>query len=58
MAQEINLTDKKTESPVPFVAHVILSLSIAGMENALINIINRNPPARFHYAIICLDGNR
>jgi sugar transferase (PEP-CTERM/EpsH1 system associated) len=41
---------------IPLVVHVIYSLEAGGMENGLINIINRTPPARYRHAIVCLKG--
>ena len=38
----------------PLVAHVIYSLGTGGLENGLVNIINRTPPGRYRHAIICL----
>jgi len=44
-------------SPPPLIAHVILRLGIGGMENGLVNLINRMPRARYRHAIVCLDGH-
>jgi sugar transferase (PEP-CTERM/EpsH1 system associated) len=38
----------------PLVAHVIHRLGTGGLENGLINIINRTPPERYRHAIVCL----
>ena len=38
----------------PLVAHIIYSLGTGGLENGLVNIINRTPPERYRHAIICL----
>jgi len=38
----------------PLVAHVIYSLGTGGLENGLVNIINRTPSERYRHAIICL----
>ncbi len=43
-------------SNIPLVAHVIYSLEAGGMENGLINIINRTPRHRYRHAIVCLKG--
>ncbi|MTW21758.1 TIGR03088 family PEP-CTERM/XrtA system glycosyltransferase [Allochromatium palmeri] len=37
------------------VVHIIYRLDVGGLENGLVNLINRLPPARFRHAIICLD---
>jgi sugar transferase (PEP-CTERM/EpsH1 system associated) len=38
----------------PLVAHIIYALSTGGLENGLVNIINRSPPGRYRHVIICL----
>jgi sugar transferase (PEP-CTERM/EpsH1 system associated) len=38
----------------PLIAHVIYSLSTGGLENGLVNIINRMPPGMYRHAIICI----
>jgi sugar transferase (PEP-CTERM/EpsH1 system associated) len=40
----------------PLVAHIIYSLGTGGLENGLVNIINRTPPERYRHAIICLTS--
>lgn len=40
----------------PLVVHVIYSLEVGGLENGLINIINRTPGDRYRHAIVCLQG--
>jgi len=41
---------------VPLVAHVIHRLDVGGLENGLVNLINRIPADRFRHAIICLTN--
>lgn len=41
----------------PLIAHVIYSLGIGGLENGLVNLINRMPADRYRHAIICLKGS-
>jgi len=38
----------------PLIAHIIYSLSTGGLENGLVNIINRSPPERYRHVIICM----
>jgi sugar transferase (PEP-CTERM/EpsH1 system associated) len=38
----------------PLVAHIIYALSTGGLENGLVNIINRSPVDRYRHVIICL----
>ena len=44
-------TDMATESR-PLIAHVIHRLDVGGLENGLINLINRTP--QFRHAVICM----
>ncbi|MBB1127241.1 TIGR03088 family PEP-CTERM/XrtA system glycosyltransferase [Thiospirillum jenense] len=37
-------------------AHVIFRLAVGGLENGLVNLINRMPPERYRHAIICLTS--
>jgi sugar transferase (PEP-CTERM/EpsH1 system associated) len=39
----------------PLVLHVIHHLVIGGMENGLVNLINRMPASRFRHAIACIE---
>ncbi len=39
---------------VPLIAHLIHRLGVGGMENGLVNLINRMPADRYRHAIICL----
>ncbi len=41
----------------PLVLHVIYRLGIGGLENGLINLINRMPPDCYRHAIICLTDS-
>lgn len=45
-----------TASPtaIPLVVHVIYALGAGGLENGLVNIINRADPLRYRHAIVCL----
>jgi len=40
----------------PLVAHVIYALTTGGLENGLVNIINRSPAGRYRHVIICITG--
>jgi sugar transferase (PEP-CTERM/EpsH1 system associated) len=40
----------------PLIAHIIYRLDTGGLENGLINLINRIPLARYRHAVICLTG--
>jgi sugar transferase (PEP-CTERM/EpsH1 system associated) len=41
---------------VPLVAHVIFKLDYGGLENGLVNLVNRMPRERYRHAIVCLAG--
>jgi len=38
------------------IAHVVYRLDVGGLENGLVNLVNRLPAERFRHAIICLAG--
>ena len=40
----------------PLLAHVIYRLDFGGLENGLVNLVNRIPPERYRHAILCLAG--
>lgn len=40
----------------PLVAHIIFKLDIGGLENGLVNLVNRMPRDRYRHAIVCLSG--
>ncbi len=40
--------------PAPLIAHVIHRFGTGGMENGLVNIINRTPSDRYRHALVCL----
>lgn len=39
----------------PLVVHVIYRLAVGGLENGLVNLINRMAPERYRHAIVCID---
>jgi sugar transferase (PEP-CTERM/EpsH1 system associated) len=41
-------------TPPPLIAHIVFRLDVGGLENGLVNLINRMPVERFRHAIICL----
>src|SRR5688572_3673484 len=40
----------------PLIAHIIYRLDVGGLENGVVNLINRIPVERYRHAIICLAG--
>ncbi|HWJ04850.1 MAG TPA: glycosyltransferase [Steroidobacteraceae bacterium] len=40
----------------PLIVHVIHRLDFGGLENGLVNLVNRLPRERFRHAIVCLAG--
>lgn len=40
----------------PLIVHVIFRLDFGGLENGLVNLVNRLPRDRYRHAIICLAG--
>jgi sugar transferase (PEP-CTERM/EpsH1 system associated) len=45
-----------SRSSPPLVAHVIYRLDVGGLENGVVNLVNRMPRDRYRHAIICLAG--
>lgn len=45
-----------TKGGPPLIVHVIYRLDFGGLENGLVNLINRIPPDRYRHAIVCLAG--
>lgn len=43
--------------PPPLIAHIIHRLDYGGLENGLVNLINRMPPERYRHAILCLTDD-
>lgn len=43
-------------APAPLIVHVIYRLDYGGLENGLVNLLNRMPAAQFRHAVICLAG--
>lgn len=39
----------------PLVAHVVHSLRVGGLENGLVNLINRMPAERYRHVVVCLS---
>lgn len=48
---------KTTHGSPPLVAHVIFALRAGGLENGLVNLINRMPPERYRHAVVCLKDH-
>ena len=44
------------DSRAPLVLHVIYRLDHGGLENGLVNLVNRMPTDRFRHGIVCLAG--
>jgi sugar transferase (PEP-CTERM/EpsH1 system associated) len=40
----------------PLVAHVLYRLDFGGLENGVVNLINRMPRERYRHAVVCLAG--
>ena len=45
------------ETAAPLVAHVIYRFDVGGLENGLVNLLNRMPARRFRHAIVCLTDH-
>lgn len=40
----------------PLIAHVVFRFDYGGLENGIVNLINRLPADRYRHAIVCLNG--
>lgn len=49
--------DQPPQQTTPLVAHVIFRLSVGGLENGLVNLINRMPKDAYRHAIICIKDS-
>lgn len=45
------------ERGAPLVAHVLYRLDYGGLENGVVNLVNRMPRERYRHAIVCLAGH-
>ncbi len=41
----------------PLVVHVVHRLAMGGLENGLVNLINRTPPGRYRHAVVCMTDH-
>jgi sugar transferase (PEP-CTERM/EpsH1 system associated) len=48
-------TGLETVGELPLIAHVVFRLGVGGLENGLINIVNRMPAETYRHAVICID---
>lgn len=44
-----------TNDPRPLVIHVIYRLQVGGLENGVVNLVNKLPPESYRHAIVCLS---
>ena len=42
-------------SPAPLIVHVVFRFGVGGLENGIVNLVNRMPPGRWRHAIIALS---
>jgi sugar transferase (PEP-CTERM/EpsH1 system associated) len=47
------MPDQRTDR-LPLIAHVIFRLDVGGLENGLVNLVNRIPASKFRQSIVCL----
>ena len=53
-AEDLSSGAANTSIRIPLIAHVVHSLKVGGLENGLVNLINRIPVERFHHAVVCI----
>jgi sugar transferase (PEP-CTERM/EpsH1 system associated) len=44
-------------TPSPLIAHVVYRFGMGGMENGLVNLLNRLPPERFRHTVVSLTDH-
>jgi len=49
------MSPASAQADTPLVAHVIQHLIIGGLENGIVNLVNRTPPGTVRHAIVCLS---
>ncbi|MBK1706654.1 sugar transferase [Halochromatium glycolicum] len=50
----IRVAEAPRSAPPPLIVHVIHRLDVGGMENGLVNLLNRMPTEAYRHAIICM----
>lgn len=45
-----------SDAAIPLVVHVIYRLDVGGLENGVVNLLNRLPRERYRQAVVCLAG--
>jgi sugar transferase (PEP-CTERM/EpsH1 system associated) len=49
------MSTTRTEGAPPLVVHVVFRLGVGGLENGLVNIVNRMPADNYRHAVVCID---
>jgi sugar transferase (PEP-CTERM/EpsH1 system associated) len=49
------MRELQTLGEVPLIAHVVFRFGVGGLENGLVNLINRLPSHKYRHAVICID---
>lgn len=53
----VNRMNNPRDSDVrPLIVHVVHHLSVGGLENGLVNLVNQLPQTEYRHAIVCLTG--
>ncbi len=47
----------ESQQKPPIIAHVIFSLGVGGLENGVVNLINRMPEEKYRHVIICVQNS-
>lgn len=53
-AKEMAMARAAAGDPRPLVAHVVYRFAIGGLENGVVNLINRMPPEAYRHVVISL----
>ena len=49
------MTLDSQHAEAPLIAHVVFRFGVGGLENGLVNLVNRMPAAKYRHAIVCID---
>lgn len=49
------LADRRTGASAPLIVHVIHHLHMGGLENGVVNLVNRMPPDRYRHCVLCIE---
>ncbi len=49
------MSEQSNDSRAKLILHAVHHLQIGGLENGVVNLINRLPPERFRHVVVCIE---